>query len=138
MKTVQITKTTIFLLLFCVLMPIQGKAQKINSFSEYKIIESEYGGKKIRITPHSKTTNVGKDESKYQKNWSVYGVLICYTVDGKKKVKRQDMTFDLKKQGYYETILTYGDNASLGVVSVTYFNMVEQPKEDWPKKESCL
>lgn len=115
----------------------ESEAQRIVQFSQYKIFKDDYGTTKIKIQPHTRSTNVGADESKYQSGFNVYGVLICYTVDGERKAKRQDMTYDLKNKGYYEVALAYTEKAKVGSVSVTYFNMVDEPKSSWPKKDKC-
>lgn len=112
--------------------------QKITQFSEYKIIKDQYESTKIKITPHVRHKTIGENESKYESPYGVYGVLICYTVNGQKKAKRQDMSSDLKSKGYYETTLGYGSKAKVSSVSVSYFNMIDIPKKDWPKKEECF
>lgn len=111
-------------------------AQKIIQFSEYKIIKTD-SNTKIKIQPHTRSTRVGEDESSYDRSSGVYGVLICYTVDGEKMAKRQDMTSDLKRKGFYESTLAYGKKAKVSSISVTYFNMVDEPKSDWPVKDNC-
>lgn len=113
-------------------------AQKIIQFSQYKIVKSKYGTTKIEIKPHTRSTNVGKNESKYNSNFGIYGVLICYSVNGEKKAARQDMTSDLKKYGVYDFTLAYGSKVEVSNVSVTYFNMVDKPKSNWPEKGDCF
>ena len=137
MKRNQFFKTAVFSVILGLCCTMGATAQKINSFSQYRIYKDQYGNTKLKIRPHSKTTNVGRNESKYQSNYGVYGVLICYRVDGKKMAKRQDMTRDLKTQGYYETTLGYGKNTKVSAVRVTYFNMVDMPNSRWPKKSQC-
>ena len=113
-------------------------AQKIIDFSQYKIYKDDYGSTIIKIQPHTKSTRVGEDEAKYQKSYGVYGVLICYTLNGEKKALRQDMTYKLKTKGYYELNLSYSKTSKVGNVSVSYFNMIDKPKSSWPKKEDCF
>ncbi|AGI26987.1 hypothetical protein MED152_16391 [Polaribacter sp. MED152] len=114
------------------------QAQKIVRFSQYKIYKNDYGSTKIKIQPHTRSTNVGEDESKYQRSFNVYGVLICYTLDGKRKALRQDMTYKLKNNDYYEVTLAYSAKSDVSSVNVTYFNMVDDPKTSWPKKDDCF
>lgn len=134
MKTKHLFFTSILSVLFFISASTEAKAQKIVQFSQYKIYKNEYGATKIKITPH---TRKGNTDSKYDSSFSVYGVLICYTVDGKQKSARQDMTYDLKNKGYYEFGLAYGSKSKVGSVSVTYFNMLDTPKSSWPKKDDC-
>lgn len=136
MKQNQLVFTTVLSFMF-VFASNNLQAQKINQFSQYKIIESEHGSKKIRITPHSRTTIIGSDESKYQKISGVYGVLICYTIDGEKRALRQDMTGSFKSKGFFETTLSYDRNSEVSSISVTYFNMIDEPRSNWPEKEDC-
>ena len=129
-------KTSLFIAILSVFAFNTSNAQKIIQFSEYKILKTE-SNTKIKIQPHTRSTRVGEDESRYDRSSGVYGVLICYSVNGEKKAKRQDMTGDLNRKSYYESTLAYGKNAEVTGVSVTYFNMVDEPKSDWPKKEDC-
>lgn len=126
------------LVLFFAFFTSHTQAQKIVKFSQYKLYKSPTGSTKIKITPLSRMKQVGKDESKYEKSFGVYGVLICYTLNGEKKVKRQDMTQKLKVNGFYELTLAFGNQAKVSGVRVTYFNMIDEPKSKWPKKEDCL
>ncbi|WP_439128084.1 hypothetical protein [Polaribacter sp.] len=137
MKYFQSLFKSVLCMALLTLMFSEVQAQKIVQFSQYKIYKDDYGTTKIKIQPHTRSTNVGADESKYQSGFNVYGVLICYTVDGERKAKRQDMTYDLKNKGYYEVALAYTDKAKVGSVSVTYFNMIDDPKSSWPKKDDC-
>ena len=130
-------KTTLFIVILSVIAFNTSDAQKIIQFSQYKILKTS-SNTKIKIQPHTRSTRVGEDESRYDRFSGVYGVLICYTVDGEKKVKRQDMSGDLKRKGYYENTLAYGSKARVSNVSVTYFNMVDEPRSEWPKKEDCF
>ena len=129
------TLLTLTIIVSCVSM-IQ--AQKIVQFSEYKIYKNEYGHTKIMTEPHTRNTDIGADASKYQKSSNVYGVLICYSINGEKKAKLLDMTYKLKNKGYYEYGLSYSSNSKVGSVSVTYFNMVDDPESKWPKKGDCF
>ena len=128
-------KTTLLIVIISFLGLNIINAQKIIQFSEYKILETQ-SNTKIKIQPHTRSTKVGEDESRYEKSSGVYGVLICYTLNGEKKAKRQDMTSDLKRKGYYESTLAFG-KAKVSGISVSYFNMIDQPKSEWPKKEDC-
>lgn len=130
-------KKLLFIGLLCISFSTVG-AQKIIQFSQYKLYKSKTGATKIKIQPHTKSTRVGTDESKYQKGSGVYGVLICYTLNGVKRAKRQDMTYALKTKGYYELTLSYSRNGKVGGVSVSYFNMIDTSKDKWPKKEDCF
>lgn len=130
-------KTITFLLTAIVFFAFssESKAQKIVQFSQYRIVKSEYGATKIQIRPH---TRKGNSNSKYNSSFGVYGVLICYKVDGKQKAARQDMTYDLKNKGKYEFGLAYSKNSKVSGVSVQYFNMVDTPKNNWPQKSKCF
>ncbi|MAD96388.1 MAG: hypothetical protein CMB99_03580 [Flavobacteriaceae bacterium] len=124
--------------LFCFCMPSQTHAQKIVKFAQYKLYKSNTGSTKIKIEPLARMKNVGKDESKYEKSFGVYGVLICYSLNGERKAKRQDMTSKLKQKGYFELTLAFGNKAKVSGVSVSYFNMIDEPKSSWPKKGDCF
>ena len=126
---------TLTIIMSCVSMV---QAQKIVKFSQYKIYKNQYGHTQIRIEPHTRSTDVGADASKYQKSSKVYGVLICYSINGEKKAKLLDMTYKLKNKGYYEYGLSYSSNSKVGSVSVTYSNMVDDPASKWPKKGDCF
>lgn len=138
MKKLEFIFKSIICVSLFVFMVNDLQAQKIIQFSQYKLYKSKTGSTKIKIQPHTRSTQVGKDESKYQRSSGVYGVLICYTLNGEKKAKRQDMTYKLKTKGYYELTLSYSKTSKVGNVSVSYFNMIDQPKSSWPKKEDCF
>lgn len=125
------------LLFFIVLGGINefAHAQKIVEFSQYKIIEDQYGKKILEITPHTRKSNA---DPKYDKSSGVYGVLICYEVNGEKKAARQDMTRKLADKGKYDFRLTYSTSATLSNVSVEYFNLIDTPRSEWPEKDKCL
>ncbi|NBC58652.1 MAG: hypothetical protein GVY05_10280 [Bacteroidetes bacterium] len=110
------------------------QAQKIVEFSQYKIVENEYGNKYLEIQPHSR---VSPSDPKYNRNTGVYGVLICYEVNGKQKAARQDMTYKLANKGKYSFYLC-GSSSRLGNVSVEYFNLKDLPKNQWPEKSKCF
>ena len=112
-----------------------ARAQKIIQWSQYKIFKNEYNATKLLLRPH---TRRGNSNAKYNKNYGVYGVLICYKVNGKQKAAKQDMTYDLKNKGKYEFGLAYGSNARVSGVSVEYFNMLDTPKSNWPQKSKCF
>lgn len=138
MKQFQLPLKFVLCVALFTLMFNEIQAQKIVQFSQYKIYKDDYGTTKIKIQPHTRSTNVGADESKYQSGFNVYGVLICYTLDGKRKALRQDMTYKLKNKGYYEVALAYNAKSKVSSVNVTYFNMVDDPKSNWPKKDDCF
>lgn len=130
-------KTITFLLTSIIFFAFSNeiKAQKIVRFSQYRIYKNQYGATKLEIKPH---TRKGNSNSKYNSSYGVYGVLICYKVNGNQKAARQDMTYDLKNKGKYEFGLAYGDNARVSGVSVQYFNMIDTPKNQWPEKNKCF
>lgn len=114
------------------------QAQKIVKFSDYRVYQNEYGNTFLEIKPHTRLTDAQNPTDDYDKNSKVYGVLICYTLNGEQKAARQDMTWDLKTEGVYNFGLAYGKDAKVSVQRVEYFNLVDEPKEDWPAKESCF
>lgn len=129
-------KTLKLLTLFLTFALIQTtNAQKIVEFSQYKIEKDKYDKPTLIIKPH---TSVENADAKYDRNTGVYGVLICYKLDGEQKVARQDMTTKLKRDGVFTFTLSYSANSKVSGVSVEYFNMQDMPKEKWPKKESCF
>ena len=113
----------------------QSHAQKIIKWSQYKIIKDKWDNTKIQIRS---LTRKGNTDSKYNNSFGVYGAVICYTVNGKKKGASKDMTYDLKNKGKYEMTLGYGSVSRVGGVSVTYFNMKDKPKDQWPTKDRCF
>lgn len=137
MKNFQFVFKSLFCVAFLTLLVNEGRAQKIVQFSQYRIYQNDYGHTQIRIEPHTTNTTVGANESKYQKSTKVYGVLICYTVNGKKRAKRLDMTSDLKNKGYFESQLAIGSDNKVEAVNVTYFNIVDIPRSEWPKEGDC-
>lgn len=138
MKNFQFLLKTMYCVAFLTLTVNKVRAQKIVQFSQYRIYQNDYGRTQIRIEPHTTNTKPGVDQSKYQKNYNVYGVLICYTVNGKKRAKRLDMTSDLKNNGYFESQLGTGSDNKIEAVNVTYFNIVDIPRSEWPKKNDCF
>ena len=71
------------------------------------------------------------------KTWKVWGVLICYTVDGKRKALRQDITPGIMRDGKYTIPLSYSRSATVRNIEAEYFE-VGDPESSWPTKESCL
>lgn len=113
----------------------QSHAQKIIKWSQYKIIKDKWENTKIQIRSLARK---GNTDAKYNNSFGVYGVVICYTVNGKKKGVRKDMTYNLKNKGKYEMTLGYGSVSRVGGVSVTYFNMRDKPKSQWPTTSRCF
>ena len=131
MRTIKI----IFLLALSFGYIQNAQAQKIVEFSQYKIIEDQYGKKIIEIKPH---TRINNSDPKYNKSSGVYGVLICYQLDGVKKAARQDMTRKLANDGVYTYTLNYTSSTTVSNISVEYFNLLDSPKSEWPEKDECL
>lgn len=57
---------------------------------------------KLKILPHPRATKVETGVSKYNKSWDVYGVLICYTLNGQKRAYLKDMTKKIESQGFFD------------------------------------
>jgi len=122
-----------FLIPLVLLFSLSASAQKIVEFN-HRVYQNEYGNPNIEIKP-AITTN----ESGYGAEQKVYGVRICYTLNGKKKVARQDMTYQLHKKGVFTYGLGYSKTAKVTVTDIVYFNIVDEKDESkWPKKEECL
>ena len=130
-------KTISGLALMCLLcMPNAGFGQgKVTDFKSL-IQEREYGGVELIITPLA-FDPYKKDYKSHKYN---YGVRICYTVGGEKKTARQDMSYDIHTKSKYKFTLAYGRKYNTGNVKVTnisYFDMDETPRSQWPSKEDC-
>ena len=124
----------IILFLFCGLSSV-SYSQKIIEFSQYTLIKDKLGKQTIEIKPHIKKSN---SENKYNRLFGVYGVLICYSKNGEKKVKRQDMTNKLAKTGKFTSNLAYSSKDIIVINSVEYFNMKDIKEEEYPSKEKCF
>lgn len=86
----------------------------------------------VEITPAGFDPYQAENKKKYK----VYGVLICYTLNGEQKAARQDMTRQLVEKGKYTYTLSYSKNSSVGNISIEYFDAT-QPASTYPKKSSC-
>lgn len=69
-----------------------------------------------------------------ENNWKVYGILICYKLNGNQKVARQDMTSDLVEDGEYTFRLSYTKNSSITDLQTTFFDAT-MPSDTYPDKE---
>ena len=102
--------------------------------TEHKTIEDEYGSTILQVRA-SVAKPCGKDLNDDANNFKVWGILICYNLDGENKIKRLDITYDLKKEGVFTTYLSYSRNQKVGSVQVHYFDASKDPAS-YPEK-SC-
>ncbi len=100
----------------------------------YKIEKNEYGSYVLQVRPYVKAP-CGHPVSDMEKKYKLWGVLICYTVDGQQKVKRQDMTYDIKTNGFYQTYLSYSEDSPVSDVQLFYFD-ASKDSSSYPEK-SC-
>lgn len=142
-KTKQKTSTDkayfyLFILPVCFFISITVSAQE-NSIPcqqafNSKIEKTEYGSYVLQIRPYAKAP-CGYPVSDMEDMYKLWGVLICYTVNGEQEVKRQDMTYDIKKEGFYQTYLSYSDDSPVSDLQLFYFDASKDPST-YPEK-SC-
>lgn len=110
----------------------QGKITDFKSLLQ----EVKSGGVEVVIKPLS----FDPYKKDYKSHKYKYGVRICYTLNGEKKAARQDMSYKIHVKGEYTYRLAYGSKYNTNNVRITdiqYFNMDDEPKSQWPKKEDC-
>ena len=77
----------------------------------------------------------GYPVSDMEKKYKLWGVLVCYTVDGQQNVKRQDTTFDIKTKGFFQLYLPYKKDEPVSYIQLYYFDLSKDPST-YPEK-SC-
>lgn len=109
---------------------------KVTSFKS--LIQNVESGSGVEVVITPLTFDAYKED--YKSRQYKYGVRICYTVGSEKKAARQDMSYDIHKNGKYTFRLAYSSKYTTYNVQITdieYFNMEDDPKSQWPTKEDC-
>ena len=92
----------------------------------FEVETNEYGSEILVVKPNGETP-CGHEIS--ENSSRVWGILICYYENGKQKVARQDMTYDIIANGFYDFYL--GKNISN--LKTEFFDASMDP-ETYPEK----
>lgn len=118
-----------FLVIALLIFSTATHAQKYTGFELTSTLKTD-GTYEAVIKPHIIDGYAPKDT----KLSGLYGVLICYTVDGQEQVLKQDITYDIVKNGVKFQRLNYKKGQKVIIYYWTHFYL---PEDKGPSKESC-
>ena len=125
-------KKLFFTFTFLITISTLSYAQEITGFKT-ETYKNEYGNFRLKVIPNT----FDGTRPKITKTKGVYGIRICYTLNGVKKADLIDMTYNIVTKGVYE-YGSWGSGNGVKITDITFFRADKTPKEKWPKKRDCL
>lgn len=108
-----------------------AQSGRISGFKSL-VSQKDNGWIVLEVTPESYRMY----EAKNTKKWGVYGLLMCYKVNGVQKAERKDITPDIMEKGKYTHVMSYSPSARVTNIEVEHFD-ARMPPSSYPKKASC-